>query len=87
MQAIQVKFLGPTNARGSRYKASCSAGSVTLPTNYALNPDKNARRAALALVKKVGWDVGLVGGTLDSGLHVFVPIVKRRMRVVAKHSR
>lgn len=27
MQAIHVRFLGPTNTRGSRYKATCQAGS------------------------------------------------------------
>lgn len=87
MQAIQVKYLGPTNYRGSRYKASCHAGSITVPTNYALNGHANARAAAQKLVKKVGWNVGLVGGTLESGTHVFVPIAKRKMRVVAHHSR
>lgn len=29
-QAIVTKFLGPTNYRGSRVKATCQAGSVTI---------------------------------------------------------
>jgi hypothetical protein len=30
MQAIQTKYLGPTNTKGSRIKAWCERGSVTV---------------------------------------------------------
>ena len=36
-QAIQVKYLGPTNYRGSRYKAIAAAGSVTVGADNALS--------------------------------------------------
>jgi hypothetical protein len=77
MQAIQVKFLGPTNIRGSRYKATCASGSITLGVDHALHLEQNAARAAVALCNKLGWsglpygDELIVGG-LPNGSYVFV---------------
>ena len=36
-QAIVTKFLGPTNFRGSRIKASASAGAITVDYPHAIN--------------------------------------------------
>jgi hypothetical protein len=55
MQAITTKYLGPTNFRGSRIKASCEAGSITLPYDYNEN-DGGHYGAAVALIKKLGWE-------------------------------
>jgi hypothetical protein len=55
MQAIQVKYLPPTYKIGSRFKATASSGSVTVPTDYGLDYEPNARKAAEALLKKLGW--------------------------------
>jgi hypothetical protein len=55
MQAIQTKFFGPTNTRGARYKATCEAGSLTLPMDYAINSEDNHVRVASALIAKLGW--------------------------------
>jgi hypothetical protein len=54
MQAITTKYIGPTNFRGSRIKASCPAGSITLPYDYSEN-DGGHYLAAVALIKKLGW--------------------------------
>ena len=71
-QAIVVKYLGPTNYRGSRYKATASAGSVTLSYDYALNPTENALVAAQALADKYEWDgAQLHCGGLPDGNWVF----------------
>jgi hypothetical protein len=56
MQAIVTKYLGPTNSRGSRVKATCQAGSITVSWDDAWDVFPNHRAAALALVKKLGWD-------------------------------
>ena len=76
MQAIQVKFLGPTNVKGSRYKAWCDAGQVTVSTDFALNSEDNARKAAEALRDKLGWNTpyygNLIEGGLSDGSYVFV---------------
>jgi hypothetical protein len=54
-QAIVTRFISPTNTRDSRVKATADAGSVTLHWDHALNVEDNHRRAAMALVEKLGW--------------------------------
>ncbi len=66
MQAIRVKFLGPTNNRGSRYKATCDAGSITVSADYSLNYSANHDRAANALIEKLGWKEPDYKGTWNS---------------------
>lgn len=55
MQAIHTRFISPTNTRGSRYKATCEAGTLTLSADHALDSDANHLRAAQALITKLGW--------------------------------
>ena len=72
-QAITTKYIGPTNHRGSRVKATAEAGSVSLSWDSALNSDKNHIAAALALVSKFGWKGEWRGGGLPgNGGYVFV---------------
>jgi hypothetical protein len=72
MQAIEVKYFGPTNYKGSRWKATAAAGSVTVGYDYALNSTDNALAAAQALVDKFEWGgVVLHGGQLANGNYVF----------------
>ena len=71
-QAIEVKYLGPTNHRGSRYKATAAAGNITVDYDYGLNTEDNAKRAAVALVEKFEWTgAKLHGGCLANGNYVF----------------
>ena len=73
MQAIQVKYLGPTNTKGTRYKAKCASGSFTHDFEYDADHTVNAVRAAKGLIEKLEW-VGLLEvasfGTLPSGDYV-----------------
>lgn len=74
-QAIQVKYLNPTDTRGSRWKATAAAGSVTVGYDHGRSGEKNAEAAMLALVKKFGWDkfpATWQGGVLPNGDYVFV---------------
>lgn len=72
-QAIETKYLGPTNHRGGRIKASAQAGSVTVSYDHALDTYDNHRMAAIALMKKVGWKGGLKGdGNARGNGYVFV---------------
>lgn len=71
LQAITTKYLGPTNARGARVKATASAGSVTVAWDYALNPAQNHCAAAKALAEKCDWQGRYVGGATEAG-YVFV---------------
>ena len=76
MQAIQTKYLNPTNSRGARIKATCAAGSITIDYPYELSGQAVYRKAAEALVSKLGWvDTyygGLLGGCLPNGDYCFV---------------
>lgn len=75
MQAITTKYIRATNTRGSRIKATCDAGSVTIPYSYDGSTSDAHRLAAQTLVDKLGWNEygNLIGGGLpnDAG-YVFV---------------
>ena len=63
MRAITTKFLGPTNFRGSRIKASAKSGrdiSTTIPYPHELSQPAAHAAAALALCDKMGWTFGLL---------------------------
>jgi hypothetical protein len=68
-QAIQTKYLGPTNVRGSRIKATAFAGSVIVAYDHSLNVENNHKAAAKALCDKMGWQVDLVSGELADGTY------------------
>jgi hypothetical protein len=55
-QAITTRYIGPTDKRGSRVKATSSGGlSFTLEWDDALDTDANHQAAAMALAKRQGW--------------------------------
>ena len=54
-QAIETRYLGPTNTKGGRIKATAWGGSVTVGYDYALDGQGNHRAAADALIAKLGW--------------------------------
>lgn len=72
-QAIETKYLGPTNSRGARVKATCQAKSATVSWDYALNSQGNHEAAALALVHSMiakggeGWKGAWHGGQRPCG--------------------
>lgn len=79
--AIQTKFIGPTNSRGSRVKATTldknpSTGrpdSITISWDHALNAHNNHRQAAKALAERNGWSgFWAHGDTLDGAVWVRV---------------
>src|SRR5690625_1427819 len=63
MQAIQTKYLGPTNTRGSRIKATCWLTSATMPWDYSSNVEENHVAAIEALVCKLNNDRILKGNS------------------------
>jgi hypothetical protein len=52
MQAIHSKHLPATNSRGSRIKATCERGSITIPYPHDLSGDKCHREAVHQLVAR-----------------------------------
>lgn len=65
-QAIVTKYIGPTNTRGSRVKATAAAGTITLPWADNLNSEENHSAAARALANKFGWGGAWHGGGLPN---------------------
>ena len=81
MKAIETKYHGPTNSRGSRFSAKDSDGNrVTLPHDYALNSYANHEAAAVALVQKMGWGPArIIGGATREG-YAFVFVIDGDVR-------
>jgi hypothetical protein len=71
-QAITTKYLGPTNHRGSRIKANCAAGSLTIGWDDRWNQERNHIQAAMQLAKKLNWEFKFHGGCDARGDYVFV---------------
>lgn len=78
LQAITTKYLGPTNRRGARIKATCDAGSLTVSYDSDLEVADNHRQVATQLADSLGWLDGrehggteytyeLAGGALPNG--------------------
>ena len=64
-QAIETRYLGPSNTKGGRIKATAWGGSVTVGYNHALDRPCNHKAAADALIAKMGWK-----GTYAQGANV-----------------
>jgi hypothetical protein len=72
-KAIVTKYLGPTNARDSRVKATAEGGlTKTLIWDDALNSEENHEAAAKALALRMGWPGDLIGGGLPNGDYCWV---------------
>lgn len=72
LQAIVTKYLGPTNTRGTRIKATCQARSVTYAWDHKLNVENNHRFAAMQFVALMGWSGEYTFGWLPDGRGVMV---------------
>ena len=88
MQSIQTKYLPATDSNGSRIKAKCARGSITIPFPYELIGDETHRAAVHALVNRFlkedeakgipretnFWNRAFVSGSLPDGTyaHIFL---------------
>lgn len=66
-QAISTKYLGPTEKRWSRIRATAQAGSLTIEYDQGLSSENNHAAAAKALATKFGWYGTWFGGGLCNG--------------------
>ena len=76
MQTIETRYLGPTNKRGPRIKATASGngGSVTIDIDNGRSIEENHRDAAVKLKGKLGWPGPMVAGHTKKGkVWVFLP--------------
>jgi hypothetical protein len=75
MQAIITKYLGFTETKPARIKATAEAGSITLSWDEGISDDANHWKAAKAIIDKFDWHYGdyVMGGLPNShGASVFV---------------
>lgn len=78
MIAIETKYLGPTEQRGSRIKAVARGGwernpkfELTIGYPYEFTGEAAHAQAAIALAKRLGWTGKLIPGAITNG-YVFV---------------
>jgi hypothetical protein len=72
MKAIITKYIGPTDTKGSRIKASDEDGhSITISYPHELSGEAVHRKAAEALCQKMNWKGTMVSGSLRNA-YVFV---------------
>lgn len=65
MKAIMTIYLGPTNTKGSRIKASDMDGNrIIRSIDSSVSVDANHKYAAIELCRKMGWSENLIGGSL-----------------------
>jgi len=82
MKAIETKYIGPSNVRGSRIKASAEGvKSITISYDHSLSSEDAHDKAALALANKYGWLSGkhrvlARGGKPDGRGNVYVFVDK-----------
>lgn len=74
-QAIETKYLAPTNTKGARVKASAYGANITIPYDYALSTERAHAAAALDLIAKMGWTGTFAqGGNAKGNGYVFVNV-------------
>lgn len=85
MQAIVTKYLGPTNSKGSRVKATCEARPRGLSVGWDYGAgnatgqsdiEANHNRAAVALIRSMGWLGTWARGALPSGGYCYVSLAR-----------
>ena len=83
MKAIETRYHGPTNTRGSRISARDLDGNrCSIPYDHAESGERGHAKAALALCKKMGWDGELIAGATKHG-YVFVFVEEWTDRYIA----
>jgi len=67
-QAIEIKYLSPTDHQGARLKATALAGSITVGRDYEIDADVQARILARQYIQS-HWPHSVMHGfgTLPSG--------------------
>lgn len=72
-QAIQTKYIGPTNHRPGRVKAWCQARSLTEEWDHSLNSEENHELVAMLLAHALRWSGNWYQGALPGdGGYAFV---------------
>jgi len=73
MIAIETRFLGPTDTKGSRIVAeTCNEHRLVIPSDHSLSREGQHRKAAQMLADRQGWKGRLIcAGTKRGFVFVF----------------
>ncbi len=78
MKAIRTTYYGPTDTRGSRFRATDGDGNViTVPYDYALDAGANHAVAAEALCRKLGWSLPVSRGWFKNECYHTFEVIER----------
>ena len=85
-QAIETKYLEPTNTKGSRISVSAYAGRKIYSWNNSKDVEENHYQAALCFANSFGWleKNDLVGGARPKIGYCFVLVEKKGKKKNAK---
>ena len=72
MQAVQTKYLGPSNSHGSRIIAKCATKRIIVARDYSTNIEDDHRRVARKLILQMGWTGRWIQGCLPDETYAFV---------------
>ena len=68
MIAIETRYHGPTNTKGSRITATANGNRLTIGVDNAVSVEDNHAWAARELARKLGWKGRLIGGHTNKGM-------------------
>ena len=68
MIAIETRYHGPTNTKGSRIVASANGHRLTIGVDNAVSVEDNHANAAKELARKLKWTGRLIGGHTNRGM-------------------
>jgi hypothetical protein len=68
MQAIETRWLGPTDTKDSRIVARCEAGRIVVPWDDSADVFHNHAEAARKLAAKLGWTRKYYGSLYGASL-------------------
>ncbi len=70
MQAIQTKYIAPSNNKGARIQAISYAKTIVLPYAYELDNEANHKLVCMTLMEVLGWEFAINTGQLKDGSYV-----------------
>jgi hypothetical protein len=81
MQAIETRYLGATDLKGSRIVARCEASRIVSSKHQmrATSVEEDHRLVAIELIQKLGWHGHWVQGAVPSNRKGYVFVCYRRM--------
>lgn len=72
---IKTTYVGPTDTKGSKIRATFNGKTVSVPYDYALNQEQRHHKAALAFADKHGLKVSDTWAANDHAKGYFFDII------------